>query len=170
MPSQHIRAYAPGSDSGSNTNKRTRKTTLDKRGSGNSGGYWQQVGLPPRGAKLHDAITQGVPYSVYKKLVKLTGIDHKTLAVFVNIPPATLQRRAKSGRFTRDEGDRLFRLAELYKAATDLFEGDQDGARQWIQEAVRGLGGRHPVDMLNTSVEARAVMELIGRLEHGVTV
>ncbi|MGI9286851.1 MAG: type II RES/Xre toxin-antitoxin system antitoxin [Pseudomonadales bacterium] len=170
MPSQHIRAYTPGAGNGSNTNKRTRKTAIRTRGSSHSGAYWQQVGLPPRGAKLHDAITEGVPYSVYKKLAKLTGIDQKALAVIVSIPPATLQRRAKSGRFTREESDRLFRLAELYKAATDLFEGDQDGARQWLHEPVRGLGGRRPVDMLNTSVEARAVMELIGRLEHGVTV
>lgn len=170
MASQHIRVYTPPPVPGSNASNRKCKTTIRKRESSDDGGYWQQVGLPPRGATLHAAITQGVRYSVFKKLSTLTHIDQKVLAVIVSIPSATLQRRAKSGRFTRDESDRLFRFAELYKAAIDLFEGDADGAREWIQQAVRGLGGRRPVDMLNTSVESQAVMELIGRLEHGITV
>ena len=69
----------------------------------------------------------------------------------------------------RDESNRLFRLAEQYRAAIDLFEGKSDSARHWIQAPVRGLGNRCSVDMLNTSVEARAVMDLIGQLEHGTT-
>ncbi len=170
MSSQHIRAYTPVSGNESNASKRKLTATIRQQEANDSGGYWRKIGLPPRGAKLHDAINEGLPYSIYKKLAKLTGIDQKALAVIVSIPPATLQRRAKTGRFNREESDRLFRLTELFKSATDLFEGNHEGARQWLLEPVRGLGGRRPVDMLRTSVEARAVMELIGRLEHGVTV
>ncbi|MHC9037670.1 antitoxin Xre/MbcA/ParS toxin-binding domain-containing protein [Cobetia marina] len=33
---------------------------------------------------------------------------------------------------------------------------------------MRGLGGRRPVEMVATTAGAEAVLDLIGRLEHGV--
>lgn len=170
MPTQSFRAYRPGSGKESNAGKQRLAAAILQQEANNSCAYWQKIGLPPRGARLHNAITVGLPYSIYKKIAKLLAIDERALALIVSIPLATFQRRVKGGRFSREESDRLFRLAELYNAALGLFEGDSDGARRWIQETVRGLGGRRPVDMVNTSVEAWAAMELIGRLEYGIAV
>ncbi|MCF5646003.1 DUF2384 domain-containing protein, partial [Pseudomonas syringae] len=52
--------------------------------------------------------------------------------------------------------------------ALDLFEDDTEGTRQWLANPVHGLGNRKPLEMLATSAEAQAVLDLIGRLEHGV--
>jgi putative toxin-antitoxin system antitoxin component (TIGR02293 family) len=130
--------------------------------------FWEQVGIPSRGSQLHQALLKGIPYSVFKKLALIAGLEHKELARYVVIPQATLHRRAKQGRFKVDESDRLYRFAEIFKAATDLFEGDKNRAHQWLLNPVRGLGGRRPVEMLTTSAEVEAVLDLIGRLEHGV--
>ncbi|MGP9652833.1 type II RES/Xre toxin-antitoxin system antitoxin [Halomonas sp. AOP35-4E-18] len=130
--------------------------------------FWQIVGIPARGAQLYDALKEGMSFTVYKKLVAASGLEHKELARYVAIPPATLQRRAKAGKFNVDESDRLYRFAEVFNATTELFEGDNDRARQWLLNPVRGLGDRRPVDMLATSAETEAVLDLIGRLEHGV--
>lgn len=134
----------------------------------NETAFWIKVGIPSRGARLHRVLREGVPYSVYANLAQAAGIGQKELAEYVVIPKATLQRRAKAGRFKVDESDRLYRFAEVLKAATDLFEGDSEHARHWLLHPVRGLGGRRPVDMIATSAETEAVLELIGRLEHGV--
>ncbi|MFT0137715.1 antitoxin Xre/MbcA/ParS toxin-binding domain-containing protein [Alcanivoracaceae bacterium MT1] len=83
-----------------------------------------------------------MPYTVYIKLAENAGLEQKE----------------------------LYRFAEVLKAATDLFEGDKVRARQWLLNPVRGLGGRRPVEMIATSAEAEAVLNLIGRLEHGITV
>lgn len=131
-------------------------------------GFWQLVGMPSRGEALHQTLREGVPYAVYTRLAAEAGLELKELAGYLMIPPATLQRRAKLGRFKLDEGDRLYRFAAVLKAATDLFEGDSTRARQWLLNPVRGLGGRRPVEMLVTSAEAEAVLDLIGRMEHGV--
>ncbi|KAF0805256.1 hypothetical protein A6D6_02493 [Alcanivorax xiamenensis] len=132
--------------------------------------FWKAVGIPSRGAKLHKTLRDGMPYTVYIKLAAEAGLEQKELARYVIIPPATLQRRAKTRRFKMEEGDRLYRFAEVLKSATDLFEGDKARARQWLLNPVRGLGGRRPVEMIATSAEAEAVLNLIGRLEHGVAV
>jgi len=134
----------------------------------NGRGFWGKLGIPARGAKLHAALRDGVPYQVYIQLAAVAGLDQKALAQYIAIAPATLQRRARTGRFKTDESDRLYRFAEVLKAATALFEGDEEGARDWMRKPVRGLGGRRPVEMITTSAEAEAVLDLIGRMEHGV--
>lgn len=130
--------------------------------------FWQAVGIPARGAELHEALQGGVDYTVYTQLALIAGLEHQELASFVRIPRATLRRRAKAGRFKIDESDRLYRFAVVLKAATDLFEGDYERARHWLINPVRGLGDRRPVDMIETSAGLNAVLDLIGRLEHGV--
>lgn len=131
---------------------------------------WHLIGMPARGAKLHDALHKGLSFSVYGKLAELTGLEKKDLAKCASIAPSTLQRRAKAGRFNQQESDRLYRLVELLGAAAELFEGDLDAAREWLHKPALGLGGRRPVDMLATTAETEAAMDLIGRLEHGVLV
>ncbi len=132
-------------------------------------GFWQQIGLPARGRKLHELLHEGVEYRVYPRLAQVSGIEQKALARYVDIPSATLSRRAKSGRFKMAESDRLYRFAELFKAALDLFEGDAEGARAWLLKPNIGLGGRKPIEMSATSAEYQTVLNLIGRLEHGVS-
>ncbi|OLO08373.1 antitoxin [Salinicola sp. MH3R3-1] len=132
-------------------------------------GFWQQIGLPARGRRLHEVLHEGLEYRVYPRLAQMSGIEQKALAGYVAIPSATLNRRAKSGRFKMAESDRLYRFAELFKATLDLFEGDADGARAWLLDPNIGLGGRRPVEMSATSAEYQTVLNLIGRLEHGVS-
>lgn len=132
-------------------------------------GFWEQLGLPPRGTKLHIQLNDGLAYKVYTRLAKAAGLESKELARLASIPPATLQRRAKAGKFNVEESDRLYRFAEMIKSAQDLFEGDTEAALEWLFRSAKGLGGRRPVDMIRTSAETNAVLELIGRLEFGVS-
>lgn len=131
-------------------------------------GFWQQLGIPPRGAQLYAALHAGLPYEVFERLAQFTDITRTALAIHLGIAPATLQRRLKVRQFNAEESDRLFRLASVYKAALDLFEDDVEATRRWLVEPVRGLGNHRPLEMLGTSAETQAVLDLIGRLEHGV--
>jgi putative toxin-antitoxin system antitoxin component (TIGR02293 family) len=113
-------------------------------------------------------VKEGVPYTVYTKLAAASGLESRELARYVAISSATLRRRANAGRFRLDEGDRLYRFAVVFKSAIELCEGDQDLARRWILNPVRGLNGRRPVEMVTTTVGTKAVLDLVGQLEHGV--
>jgi len=46
--------------------------------------------------------------------------------------------------------------------------GTNEGALEWIRSSVTGLGDRQPIEMLGTQAEFDLVMDVIGRLEHGV--
>lgn len=130
--------------------------------------FWDFLGLPSRGAELFRALHDGIPFSVYDNLAKLAKMEKGDLARAVSIPRSTLQRRAKTGRFTLAEGDRLYRFAEVLKAGIDLFEGDPAKARDWMLRPAGGLGGQKPVQMIATMAETEGVLELVGRIERGV--
>lgn len=129
---------------------------------------WYQIGLPSRGQALYQVVQEGVPYTTYTKLVELSGADVKKLSEMLAIPLTTVNRRAKSGRFSTHESDRIVQFVEVYEAAVRLFEGDREAARQWMKSPVKGLGGKAPMQMLSTGVELDAVLDMIGRLEHGI--
>lgn len=126
-----------------------------------------RLGLPARGAKLHHRLHQGFEYKFSIDLLKHLQITQKEFYAILNFAPATIKRR-KGGRFTTEESDRLYRLAEIFNDAIELFEGDEEKARKWLNHPVKGLGGKRPVDMAITSAETDAALDLIGRLEHGV--
>jgi putative toxin-antitoxin system antitoxin component (TIGR02293 family) len=58
--------------------------------------------------------------------------------------------------------------SEVFTVALALFENDSHATAVWLNNPVNGLGGRLPVDLLDTEDGAQAVPEMIGRLEHGV--
>jgi putative toxin-antitoxin system antitoxin component (TIGR02293 family) len=130
--------------------------------------FWKALGLPSGRLELHAAVKEGVPYTVYTKLAAASGLENRELARYVDISSATLRRRAKAGRFRLDEGDRLYRFAAVFKIAVELFEGDRERARRWILNPAQSLGGRRPVEMVTTTVGTKAVLDLVGQLEHGV--
>ena len=129
---------------------------------------WQQLGIAERGPKLYQALHEGFSYSVFDKLAAVSTLDKKQLAQVCQLAPATLARRAKIGKFTQDESDRLFRFATVLVAASALFNDNMTATKRWLTEPVYGLGDKMPLAMLATSAETQAILDLIGRLEHGV--
>lgn len=131
---------------------------------------WEAIGIPSRGAQLHKAINQGLPFEVYHRLAELSGMDKHEIASLLKLAPATLQRRAKQKKFTVDEGDKFFRLAQIISAAIELFEGDTEKALEWLKKPARGLALQRPIEMAATSAQSVEVLDHIGRLEQGVFV
>lgn len=131
-------------------------------------GIWDRIGVPARGEPLLEAIGEGFDYKVFRELADISGLKKEEFTSVIHLAPATLRRRSRTGKFTSEESDRLFRFAQVFAAAEDLFEGDRAEAQHWLSHPVRGLGNRRPIDMLGTSAQTQAVLDLIGRLEHGV--
>lgn len=88
----------------------------------------------------------------------------------IGVSPVSLARRAKAGRFSTVESDRLVALIAVFENALTMFEDDVTAATEWMNSPARGLGSKRPLDMLRTRVEARAIFDLIGGLGRGVLV
>lgn len=69
---------------------------------------WASLGLPSRGFKLHECIRDWLPFSFLEQLSITAEIELMVLSEGVGMSRSMLARRAKAGRFTSIESDRLF--------------------------------------------------------------
>jgi len=119
-------------------------------------------------AALMKRLDDGISYAAFERLKRKLGVSSKELGDATLITQRTLARRKKAGRLNPDESDRLVRVARVFSRAIELFEGDSEGAQEWIVRPNRAFGGVSPFEMARTEIGAREVENLIGRIEHGV--
>jgi putative toxin-antitoxin system antitoxin component (TIGR02293 family) len=119
---------------------------------------------------LTSQIKRGFTYAALERFLRNTELSLQTLAQLADIPERTLARRKAAGRLESGESDRLARIARVFARATELFEGNVEGARTWLLQPLSALGGRSPLEYAKTDAGAIEVNHLIGRLEHGIPV
>ncbi len=84
------------------------------------------------------------------------------------VPRRTLtHRRARREALTRDESDRVVRVARVLALCEEVF-GEDEGAWRWLRDAKRQFKGRAPLDLLVTEAGARLVEELLYRIDEGM--
>lgn len=112
-------------------------------------------------------VRQGLPAGVVDAAVRTVGMAKAELAQALDIPERTLARRKREGVLSREESAKLVRLARLVERAAEVFE-DQVMALDWLKAPNAALGAVAPISLLDTDLGASAVLETLGRIEHGV--
>ncbi len=113
-------------------------------------------------------VRAGLPASFLDRLKDTLDVTEAQLAGVVGIPRQTLVRRRLRGVLRRDEGDRAATVARVFNAALAYFEGDREHAVDWLKHPNPALGGETPLRRADTATGAEDVVDLIGRLEHGI--
>ena len=84
------------------------------------------------------------------------------------VPRRTLShRRARREALSRDESDRVVRVARVVALCEEVF-GEHDRGWRWLRNAKRQFQGRAPLDLLATETGARLVEELLYRIDEGM--
>ena len=84
------------------------------------------------------------------------------------IPRRTLtHRHARREALSRDESDRVVRVARVVALCEEVF-GEPDRGWRWLRNAKRQFQGRAPLDLLATEAGARLVEELLYRIDEGM--
>lgn len=149
MSESKIRDYAPA--------KETKKP------------LWKRVGLPAnQGATLRKAIENGLPVDVMRKVAAVMRISQTNLLVQAGISARTVSRRKEDGKLSAAESERIARYVRVMEAAAELMGGDVAEAYAWLNEPAVALGGETPAELIATETGANDVMQLIGRIRHGV--
>lgn len=119
-------------------------------------------------SELVRQVSEGFPYGVLENFRETVGLSAGEVAHLVQINPRTLGRRKREGRLHADESDRVLRLSRVYGRTLGLFGGDLAKARHWLSTPKVALGGESPLDYSSVDVGAQEVVDLIGRIEHGI--
>jgi putative toxin-antitoxin system antitoxin component (TIGR02293 family) len=115
---------------------------------------------------LQAAIREGFPQKVVKEVMLSAGITLSELAASLDLSARSLQRRRREGRLARFESDRLYRLARIIALAKHYL-GDDATATQWLKRPNRALGGKIPLEFIDTEPGARTVENVLGRIAYG---
>jgi putative toxin-antitoxin system antitoxin component (TIGR02293 family) len=65
------------------------------------------------------------------------------------------------------ESERFLRFIRTLARAEQVL-GDKEAALAWLRTANRSLASTAPEDLLDTDIGAQSVMDVLGRIEHGV--
>jgi len=116
--------------------------------------------------QLRETVKAGLPYASLEALICKFGLARQEAAAALHLPERTIARRKKEQKLQADESDRLLRLARVSAQAAAAL-GSEEKVVRWLRQPNRALGGRAPLDLVDSDLGARQVEEVLGRLEHG---
>ena len=68
----------------------------------------------------------------------------------------------------KESGGSEVMQTEVMAAALALFEGDRQMAESWLSKPLPAIGNEIPTDYIDSPERAKQLLDIIGRLEHGV--
>lgn len=113
--------------------------------------------LPP--LEQIETIRQGVAAQVFDQIALALGVGKEALARKLNINAQTLRKR-KSRFLSANEAEKSLRAARVFTMASEVL-GSEGHAREWLNDQIPALGGKRPLDLLDTDVGAQEVTNLL---------
>ena len=113
-----------------------------------------------------ETIRRGIAAQAFDQLARALGVGKEALARKLNINAQTLRKR-KSRVLSADEAEKSLRAARVFAFATEVL-GGEDEARYWLNQNIPALGGKRPLDLLDTDVGAYEVTNLLGGIKWGM--
>ncbi|HET6765690.1 MAG TPA: antitoxin Xre/MbcA/ParS toxin-binding domain-containing protein [Longimicrobiaceae bacterium] len=117
-------------------------------------------------SQLRSAVERGLPLAALDRVARhVAGKGGDVAAIKHSIVPrTTLARRT---RLTREESERLERLARIIGMAESVWE-DSGLAHEFLHSVQPALGGERPIDLARSDLGAREVEALLMKLEYGL--
>lgn len=117
-------------------------------------------------ADFVDVLDRGVPLAALDHLAARALVWEEIERLIIS-RRALAARRAKAQPLTLAESERAVRVASIAALAEETF-ADEDKAHLWLRRASAALGGRRPLDLLETEPGARIVERLLHQTAYGI--
>lgn len=112
-------------------------------------------------------IKTGVSKSALLKVGKELGLTLDDLCQLFHISPRTVQRKGEEDTLGPEVSERVIELATVIIRGHEVL-GSKDALRLWIQDEILALGGKRPIDLLDSSYGIRMILDVLSRIEHGI--
>lgn len=113
-------------------------------------------------------IRRGLSAAAFKRVIEASACTRQRVIKSMKLSERTLARRLNAREHLKPESsERVLRLARVLIRAEDVFEA-KEKAQRWIDVSNVALGGQTPLECLDTGDGFQLVLDLLGRIEHGV--
>ncbi|WP_460674182.1 type II RES/Xre toxin-antitoxin system antitoxin [Larkinella ripae] len=111
---------------------------------------------------------EGLPIESIAFLQKNMGFSNKTMSHILAISESTYQRRIRNkAKLSKDEAEKAIALSEIYAKGMEVFENKQD-FEYWINSKIRSLQTQRPIDLLDSMIGRKQVLNVLHAILHGI--
>ena len=129
------------------------------------------LGIPSDPLGSHLWIVAGVAPGSIHRLAELMSADIGLICRLAGMNPSTVAHKLRIGALlSTAQGARVYGVVQALDAVLSLHEHDTTRAISWLSRPAWGLGGIAPAEVLTTQMGVLAVVDLVGRIRHGVCV
>lgn len=113
-------------------------------------------------------VRKGFPTATLISFASRTGMTNIELAQILGVSVRVLaSRRSKKTSLSSYESERLLRAAKVIARAHEVFGNFAKGL-SWLRAPTTSFGGASPISFVDTEPGAELVLDLLGRIEHGI--
>ena len=100
-------------------------------------------------------------------LSKFLGVTLEQLAILLHSSYRNLARKDGSDLLDSYKTEKVLEIATFAQRGVEVI-GSHAGFKRWLQSPILALGGKAPLEFLDTSFGIQLLLKLLGRLEYGV--
>jgi len=121
----------------------------------------------PTDFDLLNLARKGISKKSLLSLAKKISLTIEEIASVLHISERTLQRYTPNTLVKTAYADRAIELARLYERGIEVL-GSEEAFSLWIKSPNLALNGEIPFNLLDTKMGFTMVLNVLGRIEHGV--
>ena len=125
------------------------------------------LGIGKTDVDLIDATRKGISAISALRLAQAGGLDDRQLAAALGVSTRTLARKKGKRRLNAVESDRAVRLGRVLSLALEVFSNRKAATISWLHDPIIALGGKAPVEFLDTDTGLRRVEQVLLQLDYG---
>jgi putative toxin-antitoxin system antitoxin component (TIGR02293 family) len=138
-----------------------------KKKLGTNSDFRSFVSTPMSAQLAIDLARQKLPTSVVSEAIKFLSLPTNDVLGGLRIPLSSYHRKLSGNLpLSSDETERVMRLAEITRIATDAF-GDAADASSWLITPNMALTGKTPLSLLDTDAGSSQVRRVLSVINYG---
>lgn len=112
-------------------------------------------------------VKNGITKKQLEAIKSETEFDYHTLSTLLSVSRTTLIKKKGEEKFDQPTSERIMLLAELLSYGREVLES-KERFNAWIKMPSLTLGGKAPLELLDTLYGIEEVKKELGRIEYGV--
>lgn len=113
-------------------------------------------------------LLEGIQRAKFAKVAKeIAMIPEKELAQISGLSQRTISRMSDDQLLPPQSAEVIISIMRTYQRAVEVFESE-DTAHKWLKTSLPVLGNQTPLQATSNRFGAELVLDLLGRIEHGV--
>ncbi|MDZ7773292.1 MAG: antitoxin Xre/MbcA/ParS toxin-binding domain-containing protein [Balneolaceae bacterium] len=117
--------------------------------------------------ELVEYARKGVTKGALKRIANYSGLSIKELASLFPVSERTLHRYQDHEKLSGDLSERTLLLGRIIIKSIEVF-GSKEEMSAWLHGPVYALGHRSPLRLMDSVSGMQLVLDILGRIEHGV--